>query len=423
MLIYKTIALVVFYFGFPILIIYGTHKISFLNKIGSVVLAYIFGLIVGNIGVFPKAGMELRMMLKGKASLPYRDANLLFEQGIITSTDLIANQIASIQNILISVVILLAIPLLLFSLDIKKWVSIANEAVFSLLLAIGSLLTSIFIGYFLFKNLIDEPWKISGMLVGLYTGGTPNLAAISTALEINATTFLLTHTYDMVVGAVCLVFLLTMAQRVFSLFLPSFKKRHARMADQLDLDHSQEIDSFTGMLTKPGLFEALKAFGFSTIVVAIGGGISMLMPESAKMVTVILSITTLGLLFSNWHFVNRIEKSFQLGMYFIIVFSLIVASMGNLSEMLHITSLHLFSFVALVVLGSMSIHTCLAYIFRIDSDTTIITMTALTYSPPFVPVVAGALKNKNIIISGLTVGILGYAIGNYLGLAIAYFLE
>ncbi|MCK5701308.1 MAG: DUF819 family protein, partial [Cyclobacteriaceae bacterium] len=100
-----------------------------------------------------------------------------------------------------------------------------------------------------------------------------------------------------------------------------------------------------------------------------------------------------------------------------------VASMGDLSNMFHVEYLHLFSFVALVVLGSMAIHVFLSYIFKVDSDTTIITITALTYSAPFVPVVAGALKNKNLIISGLTVGILGYAIGNYLGLAIAYFLK
>jgi uncharacterized membrane protein len=41
-------------------------------------------------------------------------------------------------------------------------------------------------------------------------------------------------------------------------------------------------------------------------------------------------------------------------------------------------------------------------------------------SPPFVPAVAAALKNKSIIISGLTTGIVGYAIGNYLGISLAY---
>jgi len=43
--------------------------------------------------------------------------------------------------------------------------------------------------------------------------------------------------------------------------------------------------------------------------------------------------------------------------------------------------------------------------------------------PPFVPAVAGAIKNKEIIVSGLTVGIIGYAVGNYLGVLVAEFLR
>jgi uncharacterized membrane protein len=40
-----------------------------------------------------------------------------------------------------------------------------------------------------------------------------------------------------------------------------------------------------------------------------------------------------------------------------------------------------------------------------------------------VPAVAGALKNKEIVVSGLTVGIIGYAVGNYLGVIIAQLLQ
>jgi len=53
-------------------------------------------------------------------------------------------------------------------------------------------------------------------------------------------------------------------------------------------------------------------------------------------------------------------------------------------------------------------------------DTFIITSVSAVCSPPFVPGVAAALKNKAIIISGLTTGIVGYAIGNYLGIFFAY---
>ena len=417
------ILLVLFYLLFPVFIIYLTIKIPLLRKVGAIVIAYAFGLLLGNIGLIPRASDELRALLKHETSLPAATAQQLYEEGRIVVTDLAANQIAGVQDKMIAVVILLAIPLLLFSIDIKKWLKMTKEALFSLLLAMVSLLLAIFGGYYLLGDKIIDSWKVSGLLVGLYTGGTPNLAAIGAALNVDANTFLLTHTYDMAVGAVCLLFLMTTAQQLFNRFLPSFRSKHEISEDEVNEAHHEDIDDFVNLLTRLGVLQLVKAFGFSSLIVAVSGGLSMLVPERAQMVTVILSITTLGLLFSNWRMVNKLKYSFQLGMYFIIVFSLIVSSMGDLWHMFHIEYLHLFVFVAIVVFGSIAIHVFLSFIFRVDTDTTIITITALTYSPPFVPAVAGALKNKQVIVSGLTVGILGYAIGNYLGLFIAYFLQ
>jgi uncharacterized membrane protein len=69
------------------------------------------------------------------------------------------------------------------------------------------------------------------------------------------------------------------------------------------------------------------------------------------------------------------------------------------------------------------LHVLIAKFFKIDADTVIVSGVALVCSPPFVPVVAGALKNREIILTGLVVGIVGYAIGNYLGVFIAYALR
>jgi uncharacterized membrane protein len=59
----------------------------------------------------------------------------------------------------------------------------------------------------------------------------------------------------------------------------------------------------------------------------------------------------------------------------------------------------------------------------VDADTMMVTSTALICSPPFVPVIAGAIRNREVIVPGLTVGILGYAIGNYLGYLIAILMK
>ena len=110
-------------------------------------------------------------------------------------------------------------------------------------------------------------------------------------------------------------------------------------------------------------------------------------------------------------------------MYFIIVFSLALSSIANLRSLIQGISVDLFLFVAMAIFGSMIIHVMLSKIFKVDTDTTIITITALTYSAPFVPAVAAAIRNREIIISGLAVGTLGYAFGTYAGLLLYQILQ
>ena len=420
---FVTLLLVAFYMLTPVGLIYLTQRFSFFKKAGAVVLAYLLGLLLGSAGLLPRGSETYQTLLGNRASMPDDELMQFTQQGLLSDVDALANQIGFLQDLIMTIVIPLAIPLLLFSIDLRRWLRLAREAMFSLLLAMISLLAVVLAGYFLFRNHIPEAWKVSGMLVGIYTGGTPNLAAISTALHVEPAVFILTHTYDMMLGAVCLMFLLSSAQRVFNRFLPRFKDRHKQLSLAKMIRESEDIDDFRGMLAPDiasGLFRML---GLSALIFAFAGGLSLLVPKSAQMVTVILTITSLGLAVSNIPSVNRIKKTFQLGMYLILVFSLVVASMSDLRSMFQIDFLHLFLFVVLGVFGSMLIHVFLSWIFRVDSDTTIITITALTFSPPFVPAVAGALRNKDVIISGLTVGILGYAFGNYLGVAIAFFLK
>ncbi len=420
------ICLLFFYFLVPILIIYLTHVNKTINKIGAIAIAYGVGLIIGNVGIFPKGSETYRSLLPGPNGdlfLPPKQADTLFQAGTITPNDLLHNQIASTQNLVYSIMILIAIPLLLFSLDIKKWLKLAPEALKSVTLGVVSLVIVIFAGYLLLGERIPEGWKVGGMLVGVYTGGTPNLVSIATALEVTPNVFILTNTYDMVLGAICLFFLMTVAQRVFNLFLPHFSdvKRHKAICQVIK--ETEGVDNYLGMLNWKSARELGFAFLISLVIVAASYGLGSLVSPSARMTVIILTLTTLGLGGSLVGRINRIGHTFQLGMYFIIVFSLIIASMADLRGMFQIRFLEMFLYVAIAVFGSMIIHVGLSKVFKVDTDTTIITITGLTYSPPFIPAVASAIRNKEVIITGITNGIIGYAIGNYLGVFIAYILK
>ena len=414
--------LVVFYLFFPALIIYATRKNSIIDKIGAVVIAYGFGLLIGNVGLFPPVSESFHALLQGRVSMPADEAARLFEQGLITADDLLRNRIATVQDMITSVTIPLAIPLLLFSLNIRKWFRLAGTTFLSLLLALISVVVVVFAGYYLFRDKIPELGKIAGMLIGIYSGGTPNLASIKEALNVDPDIFIMTHTADLVVGAVTLLFLLTVAQKFFLLFLPPFRNHNDPEETERLAREAAEMDDFSGIFNRETFPKLLLAVGLSVLIFAVGAGLGFLVPKKSMMAVVILTITTLGILFSLIPKVNSIKKTYQTGMYLIIVFCLVVSSMADLRGMINIEYLDLLMYVALVYFGSLIVHILLSMIFRIDADTVIITSTAMIYSPPFVPVVAAALKNRDVIISGLTTGIIGYVIGNYLGIFTGFLL-
>lgn len=420
-----TVALILFYFLTPVLLIYLCKISETLKRIGTVVLAYATGLIIGNIGILPSPSESLVNLLGGKRSYLPKDEllNLINTPGFLES-DLTYNMIAQVQESIMNYTILIALPLLLFSLNLRKWLKNARNTMLSLVLALVSLLIAIFIGYYLFAHNITESAKVTGMLVGVYTGGTPNLAVIGTALEVTPETFILTHTYDLIIGSIALLFLMTVAQRLFNTFLPPFQLiRRAENVMQVEIEKEDtDMENFDGLFQRKNIPGIAKSLLVSVLIFAIGGGLSLLFSKSNQVLVVILTITTLGLLASLIKPVNRLKISFPLGMYFIIIFCLALSSMANLRNMFQIEFLELFLYVLWVVFGSMFIHVGLARIFKVDTDTTIISITALTYSPPFVPAVAGAIKNKDVIISGLTIGILGFAFGSYLGIFIGKIL-
>ena len=176
------------------------------------------------------------------------------------------------------------------------------------------------------------------------------------------------------------------------------------------------------MLAKEKFLPLLKALGITILIFGIAGLLSLIVHDNQIRVVVILTITTLGILVSLIPQINKIDKTFELGMYFILIFSMVVASMADVKQLIHISSA-LFFYITISVFGSLLMHVLLSKIFKIDADTVMVSSTALICSPPFVPLVAGSLKNKEVVVSGLTVGIIGYAVGNYLGVILGYFLQ
>jgi uncharacterized membrane protein len=380
-----SVLLVLFYLVFPLLILHFCHRYRFINKIGAVVVAYVVGFIIGNTGIIP--------LIPGAGDT---------------------------LNLLTTFTVPVAIPLLLFSMDIRRLSGIAGKTLLSLFIAIIAVTATVFAGFFIFRNRgIEGLPDVAGMMIGLYTGSTPNLASIQLALGADETNYMVIVTYDLVVGAFHLLFVMTVAQRLFLTFLPRYKFIDEGSAGKGDFDGE---DPYWGMLKKSIRRPLLKAFGAALLIFGIGGATTLFIPDSSQMAVVILLITSLGIGASLIPAINRIEKSFELGMYLIMIFCMSIASLADLRS-INFVAVMIAAYVALVVFGSMLIQALLSKLFKIDADTFLITSTAMICNPALVPVVAGALRNREIIFPGISVGIIGYAIGNYLGIFMAWFLE
>ena len=377
-------AIIGIFIAAPILVIYLESRFSIVKKIGAVLICYGVGLVVGNMDVLPEGADKY-------------------------------------QDMIATVTIPLALPLILFSISVKSWLKQMRSAVTALITGIISVLSVIIIGYFIFRGSLENIWQVAGMLVGVYTGGTPNLAAMKTALNVSQELYLMTHTYDLIFSGIFLVFILSVGQRVFLWFLPAFKPSGVPDSPE-DIQEEENFESYQSIFKKKIFLPLLAALGLSVAILGISYAISLLVPADYSTAAVILLITTFSIALSFVPAIKSIKKTFQLGMYLILIFSLTVASMADISKLSNI-SFSLFYYVAFAVFGSHIIHIALARIFKVDADTVIISTSALICSPPFVPVVAGALKNREVILTGMFVGIAGYAVGNYLGVIVAYILK
>ena len=368
----------------PALVLWLVQRQAWAAKAGTIVLCYAAGLLAGNLGLVPAAALP-------------------------------------VQNAVSEAAIALALPMILFTVDLRAWSHIAGRALLSMALAVLSVTFVAIALYFVFRAQgLPAVHELAGLAVGVYSGGTPNLAAIKTALGVNDTRFLVFNAFDTVVGAAYLMFMVTLAPRLAARWL---RPRQVMAADDAAAsDTSMHDEDYRELLTRAGLAGAAKSLGIAVLVVAAAVGLGRVIGGPNATALVIALLATFGLLASLLPAVRALRLSYKTGMYLIYVFSFAVASMARF-DALQWTDLSLLVFIVVAVFGSLALHALLARLAGIDAGTFIVTSVSAICSPAFVPLVARSLGNRELLASGIGTGIVGYAIGTQLGIAVALLLR
>ena len=133
------------------------------------------------------------------------------------------------------------------------------------------------------------------------------------------------------------------------------------------------------------------------------------------MVVFILMLTTLGVLCSFIKKVRTLERSYDIGMYLIYIFSLVIASMADFSSLDLVGGVSQLLFMTFAVFVSLLLHAIFCRCMRVDADSMVISSVAFINSPPFVPMASAVMGNKRSLVTGLAAGVAGYALGNHFG--------
>ena len=375
------ILLVIFYLLAPAGILYICRKNKIFNKIGPVLTLYLLGVVVANIGIFPT------------------------EEGAY-------KKLFGFMESFSSALIPLALPMILFGCNFKKFS--LGKSLKAFVAGAFSVVAFVLIGYAFFRNnLGDEGAKMGASLTGQYLGGAANLAAIKQMVGLGSENFLILTTCNLIVSFFYLMFLMGGGVKLARLIVG----KRGRKEQNVNIEEYVEENPYKGFGTKKSLKQLGKVLVASAVVMGISVYIGKLAGKDGEisMTALILSITTLSLLLTSRKEVRTWDKSYDAGMYLIYVFCLVMATMADLSKIDWNQSLYILIYQAVIIFGSLLLTVLLAKPLRIDADDAVITSDTLINSPLCVPMIAATMKNKDVIMTGIANGLLGYAVGNYIG--------
>ena len=387
----KIIIISLIYLFFPIIIVSIFHNFKFIQKVGTVILAYIVGIVMSLSGFMQMETPELTAQLQ------------------------------TVQTWIMNIMVPLAIPLMLFSCDFKLWTKSLPKTIMALFGGILSILVAIVVAFFVFRNRgIENLSDISGMMTGIYTGGTMNFFALGSALKVDPTVITIVYTFEMLVTFPLIMFIVGGGYRFFRKLLP-FKDEQKTSTISTDRVEMRDVENYGNMINRKVFPRTMLGFLLSLGFLIVAAGLSLLITGKLNELIIILVITTLSIIASFFKKVRDLPKTFELGMIFILVFSIVVASQFDIYS-INFKALPLLFFVLFVMTIAVLLHLIISRFAKINGDLFTVSLVGLLCSPPFIPPVVGAMSNKKVLISGIAIGLAGYAIGTYLGIGIAYVL-
>jgi uncharacterized membrane protein len=360
-----------------VLAIWLEKRSKILKKLGSAALVILLGMLLSNVGVIP-----------GDSTV----YDFLMGPGVSS-----------------------AIVLILLSVDIKSVRKAGPEMLKAFGLgAVGSVLGSMVMALILAKAIGPETWKLAGQFTGTYIGGGVNFTALGVEFQTTSDLFSAGIAADVIVTAMWLVACLT---------VPLLFKRNRELVEEVvgkpDLIETSTLEKV--------LYQSRSSIHILQLAILIAitlGSIWLagILASTFSFFPEIFWLTTIVLLIAQVPAIKTIPGGAMMGNYLLLLF---LASNGAKSVIANIVSVG--PEVFYYALGTIFIHGIIIFglgsLLKIDAGTLAVASQANVGGSSSAMAMASARGYSDRILPGIAVGLLGYAVGNYLGLAVASLMQ
>jgi uncharacterized membrane protein len=323
---------------------------------------------------------------------------------------------APLYGTIASVFVPIAIPLLLLRADLRTIFKESGPMLIAFLVAASATVVGAFVG----ASLIDLgalESQIVGTITSSYIGGSLNFVATAEAVGIKDSSIYVASLSADAVGAVIFLVLL--------MGLPTLRFVRSAMPSKFigqDLSALPVADDARGNeaaqpFSLPG---AATGLAISLVVCAISALLADLLGLESLF---ILIVTALSLLVANVAkpLVKRVSSDFEIGTLLMYIFFAVIGAGANVGEVLG-AALPIIAFIVLMVLVHLCLLVVIGKMMKLDLAEVLIASNACILGPAPAAALAASKGWQPLVAPGILVGMFGYAIATFIGVAISALL-
>lgn len=311
-----------------------------------------------------------------------------------------------------------SMTIMLMSVDLKEMTKLSREPLIAIFVAVLTVSIMAFLFGLVFAEKISEGWKVAGMFVGTYTGGSANLTAIGTGLNISRQTLAAANAADYVIGVPTLIFMFALPTILKN--SKKFKKLWPYHVEESELEDCQNEEFMESKEWSIKDIAWMLAIGF--VVTEVSTILAGYFNSSFSSAARILLVTTISIIIAQLKPVKKLKGNLDLGLFVALFFLCTIGFSVDIKEFLGSTftiTLYCFS----IIFASFVFHLSITRLLKIKYQYVILSIVGAIADGPTSALVAASAKWNSLVSVAVVMGVIGGVLGNYAGISVAYAIK